>query len=71
MKLTEGQQKAYQKLLKKPLYMYGLFNFDHPFGVFYTIKQAKEEAISINHGEPWSETRKLFQIHPIKIIVSK
>jgi len=71
MKLTEEQKKAHAKMVKKPFYMYGLFNFDNPFSVSFTIKQAKEHACWLNHGKPWKETRKLFQIHNIKIIVSK
>lgn len=71
MKLTEDQKKCHAKLVKKPIYMYGLFNFEHPFGVHYTIRAAKENACEINHGESWEETRKMFQIHPIKITVSK
>jgi hypothetical protein len=71
VKLTEEQAKAHTKLIKKPLYLYGLFNFDNFYDAFHTVKQCKERACWLNHGKPWEETRKLFQIHPIKIITSK
>lgn len=71
MKLTEGQKKAYAKLVAKPIYRYGLFNFENIFSVHFRLRDAKAEACSLNHGEPWDETRKLFQIHPVQIRVSK
>lgn len=71
IKLSEEQVKAHEKLISKPLYLYGLFNFENFNNAFYYYNDAKKYACWLNHGKPWSETRKLFQIHNIKVIVSK
>lgn len=71
IKLSPEQEKAHEKLVKNPIYRYGLFNFENIFSVHYRYNDAKKEAIYLNHDRPWSETRKLFQIHNVKIIISK
>lgn len=64
------EEQILKKLKKRPLYRYGLFNFDRIFTVHWTKADARKEACEWT-GEPWKETRKLYQIRKVKITLEE
>lgn len=62
--------KALQKLKKRPLYRYGLFNFDSIWTLHFTKSSARKEACEAT-GDPWEKCRETFQIRKVKITLEE
>lgn len=62
--------QALIKLKKRPMYRYGLFNYDSFWGPHWTKKSAREAACEAT-GEPWKKTREDFQIRKVKITLEE
>lgn len=61
---------ALKKLKSRPMYRYGLFNYDSFWGPHWNQKSAREAACEAT-GKPWEKTKENFQIHKIKIVLDE
>lgn len=63
-------EQALKKLKSRPMYRYGLFNFDSFWSPHWTKKSAREAACEVT-GEPWEKTKDNFQIRKVKIVLDE